>query len=107
MLYGKKDELGLDAESMKLLEEYYKNFEIAGANLSEEDKEELKKYNARLATLTTQFGKTLLAANNDGAVTFTDKDQLAGLSEEARSEEHTSELQSRPHLVCRLLLEKK
>src|SRR5690554_7689821 len=24
-----------------------------------------------------------------------------------RSEEHTSELQSRPHLVCRLLLEKK
>src|SRR5690554_6965696 len=26
---------------------------------------------------------------------------------EARSEDHTSELQSRPHLVCRLLLEKK
>src|SRR3989442_7560705 len=26
---------------------------------------------------------------------------------EERSEEHTSELQSRPHLVCRLLLEKK
>src|SRR3989442_9004191 len=25
----------------------------------------------------------------------------------ARSEEHSSELQSRPHLVCRLLLEKK
>src|SRR3989442_3994318 len=31
-----------------------------------------------------------------------------GQREEAeRSEEHTSELQSRPHLVCRLLLEKK
>src|SRR5690554_7740811 len=29
------------------------------------------------------------------------------LSETDRSEEHTSELQSRPHLVCRLLLEKK
>src|SRR3989442_5334458 len=27
--------------------------------------------------------------------------------EAGRSEEHTSELQSRPHLVCRLLLEKK
>src|SRR5690554_7580506 len=26
---------------------------------------------------------------------------------DTRSEEHTSELQSRPHLVCRLLLEKK
>src|SRR5690554_7309357 len=30
-----------------------------------------------------------------------------GASEGNRSEEHTSELQSRPHLVCRLLLEKK
>src|SRR3712207_8479045 len=30
-----------------------------------------------------------------------------GLVEEARSEEHTSELQSRQYLVCRLLLEKK
>src|SRR5687768_17993870 len=29
------------------------------------------------------------------------------LAETARSEEHTSELQSRLHLVCRLLLEKK
>src|SRR5690554_7785414 len=34
---------------------------------------------------------------------------LAGRSgyDVVRSEEHTSELQSRPHLVCRLLLEKK
>src|SRR3989442_5785415 len=30
-----------------------------------------------------------------------------GPAAEQRSEEHTSELQSRPHLVCRLLLEKK
>src|SRR5690554_7618859 len=30
-----------------------------------------------------------------------------GVSTTYRSEEHTSELQSRPHLVCRLLLEKK
>src|SRR2546429_1556024 len=32
---------------------------------------------------------------------------LADLRIDARSEEHTSELQSRLHLVCRLLLEKK
>src|SRR5437870_7164638 len=31
----------------------------------------------------------------------------SGLSRSPRSEEHTSELQSRGHLVCRLLLEKK
>src|SRR3712207_8972440 len=34
-------------------------------------------------------------------------DALAQLLAEARSEEHTSELQSRQYLVCRLLLEKK
>src|SRR3712207_7401073 len=32
---------------------------------------------------------------------------LAPLHQRARSEEHTSELQSRQYLVCRLLLEKK
>src|SRR5258708_20805892 len=31
----------------------------------------------------------------------------SGLGKEKRSEEHTSELQSPDHLVCRLLLEKK
>src|SRR3989442_2863324 len=34
-------------------------------------------------------------------------DVLAVAARTSRSEEHTSELQSRPHLVCRLLLEKK
>src|SRR5690554_7330591 len=37
--------------------------------------------------------------------TFTHKTQRR--KNQCRSEEHTSELQSRPHLVCRLLLEKK
>src|SRR5690625_6793361 len=34
-------------------------------------------------------------------------DQGGGQESNGRSEEHTSELQSRGHLVCRLLLEKK
>src|SRR3989442_7493560 len=34
-------------------------------------------------------------------------ESLRPCSKTERSEEHTSELQSRPHLVCRLLLEKK
>src|SRR5690554_7153291 len=33
--------------------------------------------------------------------------RLSLVTPSRRSEEHTSELQSRPHLVCRLLLEKK
>lgn len=81
-LYEKRESLNLDPESLKLLEEYYEDFKIAGANLSSEDKEKLKEYNSRLASLTTKFGKTLLAANNDGAVVFDDKESLAGVSED-------------------------
>src|SRR5436305_32584 len=44
--------------------------------------------------------KNYFASIRDGGIGF-----IHSLS--ARSEEHTSELQSRPHLVCRLLLEKK
>src|SRR3989442_4471057 len=45
-----------------------------------------------------------------GTVREVERKDLLGLRARApddRSEEHTSELQSRPHLVCRLLLEKK
>src|SRR3989442_4817403 len=40
-------------------------------------------------------------------VTFGYAVERAATAYPKRSEEHTSELQSRPHLVCRLLLEKK
>src|SRR3712207_7333778 len=42
-----------------------------------------------------------------GAVISPPKDSLWGRRAVIRSEEHTSELQSRQYLVCRLLLEKK
>src|SRR5258707_11411932 len=40
-------------------------------------------------------------------VEFRHRGFLGGLQAGVRSEEHTSELQSRQYLVCRLLLEKK
>src|SRR5690625_5846011 len=52
----------------------------------------------------------LFLGKHSGRHAFTDKVKELGydLSEaRLRSEEHTSELQSRGHLVCRLLLEKK
>src|SRR2546429_5964964 len=48
-----------------------------------------------------------LAHGVDPAAVLQRLDDLAGNRHETRSEEHTSELQSRLHLVCRLLLEKK
>src|SRR5436305_5066983 len=44
--------------------------------------------------------------NASGMLAASLQERLLGTSA-TRSEEHTSELQSRPHLVCRLLLEKK
>src|SRR2546430_12643754 len=54
---------------------------------------------------TTLF-RSLLECAVTGAVFAIDPPQSAGLAD-ARSEEHTSELQSQSNLVCRLLLEKK
>src|SRR5947209_12455437 len=42
----------------------------------------------------------------DSTVTIDDS-RIGGIDDAQRSEEHTSELQSRQYLVCRLLLEKK
>src|SRR5690554_7245544 len=53
---------------------------------------------------------SLLLANEDLGKAFYEKltsESGTKLIDFERSEEHTSELQSRPHLVCRLLLEKK
>src|SRR2546429_7110265 len=60
-------------------------------------------------SLTLQVSDTGAGARDDSAVDRRGRglrllrERLTGL----RSEEHTSELQSRLHLVCRLLLEKK
>src|SRR3989442_9762374 len=48
-----------------------------------------------------------LTQPKDLLVTLTVSGFLQPAAQGKRSEEHTSELQSRPHLVCRLLLEKK
>src|SRR5690554_7426173 len=56
-------------------------------------------------------GTSVILVTHDQAeaLSFADKVGVmhSGKLIQLRSEEHTSELQSRPHLVCRLLLEKK
>ena len=69
-LYDKRESLKLDAESLKLLENYYEDFVVAGANLSTTDKETLKKYNSELASLETDFNQTLLEGSLAAAQTI-------------------------------------
>src|SRR5436305_7402303 len=58
---------------------------------------------------TTLFRSVLLHldAGEDQRPLVVDVLRVSHVRRRHRSEEHTSELQSRPHLVCRLLLEKK
>ncbi|WP_132793664.1 M3 family metallopeptidase [Tenacibaculum skagerrakense] len=76
------ESLNLDAESKHLVKETFKRFAKAGANLSEEDKAKLKDINAKLASLSNDFGKKLLDASKKGGVVVDDKAKLKGFSEE-------------------------
>lgn len=80
-IYEKRDELGLDAEAKKLVEYYYQKFELAGANLSPEDKEKMKALNAEEATLNTKFTNMMISAAQASALVVDDKSELDGLSE--------------------------
>src|ERR1700730_12035113 len=80
-VHQQRDTLNLDAESLRLVEFYHREFVHAGANLSDADKTELKKINEELSTLQNDFRTRLLAATQEAAFATTDKDKLAGLSE--------------------------
>ncbi|HNJ58291.1 MAG TPA: M3 family metallopeptidase, partial [Chitinophagaceae bacterium] len=79
-LYATRANLKLDAEDVRLIEYYNQQFEIAGANLNNEQKEELKKINEQLATLQSQFNNKLLAARKAGGLIIEDVKLLDGLS---------------------------
>jgi peptidyl-dipeptidase Dcp len=79
-LYDKRDSLGLDPESKRLLEYQYQQFVMAGARLSDAGKARLKKLNEEDASLSAKFTNQLLAAAKDAALVVSDKADLAGLS---------------------------
>jgi len=84
-VYEKRNELGLDQDQMKLLEDNYKGFVRGGANLSDEDKELYSKWSEELSLTTLQFSKNVLAATNAYVLNITDEADLAGLPEFVRT----------------------
>lgn len=78
-LHGRRDQLGLDPESRRLLEYDYQQFVHNGARLSDADKTTLKGYNQQLSTLATEFDDRLLAADKAGALVVDNQAALAGL----------------------------
>ncbi|MCW3159373.1 M3 family metallopeptidase [Micropruina sonneratiae] len=63
------------------IETHLRDFVRAGVSLPEADQARLRELNARLAELTSAFGRTALAGSNAAAVLVTDEAELAGASE--------------------------
>lgn len=84
-VYDNQNKFALDAEDKKLLEETYKGFVRSGANLSDADKEKLKKINAEISVLTTKFGQNLLAETNAYELVIDKEEDLAGLPEAVKA----------------------
>jgi peptidyl-dipeptidase Dcp len=82
-LHDRRQSLGLDPESLHVLERYYKDFVRAGALLSEADQTVLKAMNTELASLYTQFKQNVLKEINASAVLVDTREELAGLSDAA------------------------
>jgi len=72
-----------DAEAVRLTEVTRQAFQLAGAGLSDDDKQRLRAINQELAGLSTRFGNRLLAATQSAAYTVSSAEALAGLSDAA------------------------
>lgn len=78
-VYDIKDTLDLNNEEMTVLENTYKGFTRNGALLTEEKKNELRKLDQDLATLSLNFSENSRNATNDYFMVISDKNDLTGL----------------------------
>ena len=84
-VYDQRDQLGLNAEQMRLLTQTYKSFADNGANLPEDKKERLKQINQELGLLSLKFGNNVVAETNACQIFITDEAELKGLPESAKA----------------------
>jgi len=79
-IHAQLDDLDLDQESKRLVEYYYDQFELSGANLPEDKKEEMKKLNGELAKLQSRFNNKLIEATKKAALVVDNEEDLKGMS---------------------------
>ena len=80
-VYEQRDQLGLNAEQSKLLEETYKGFVRGGANLPEDKQARLRELNNEISMLQLTFGQNMLQETNSFQLIVEKKEDLAGLPE--------------------------
>jgi peptidyl-dipeptidase Dcp len=78
-VYDRRATLKLSPIQTKLVEEVYKGYVRAGANLDAAKKEQLKKINAELSMLTLKFGDNQLHDTNAYKLVIDKQDDLEGL----------------------------
>ena len=79
-VYDKSQEEKLSPQQQRVIELVYKNFEMDGANLNEEDKKRYAEIEKQLSELYTQFSSNVLA-DEEGYVTFFSEEEAEGLPE--------------------------
>ncbi|WP_308271178.1 M3 family metallopeptidase [Kitasatospora sp. SUK 42] len=82
-LYEARAGLGLDPESLRLLERRYTAFVRSGARLGGAEQARLRELNSELAALSTTFQQNVNAATRSAALVLDSAEELAGLSEDA------------------------
>lgn len=80
-VYEQKENLPLNPEQKKLLEDCYKGFVRNGALLDPDKKKELQEINSQLSVLSPQFQKNVLNATNAFSYHTTDPDEVKGIPE--------------------------
>jgi peptidyl-dipeptidase Dcp len=80
-LYDRREALGLDPESKRLLWRYQRDFVRAGAQLGDADKQRLKAMNSELAALQASYTQNVLKEVAASAVLVETREELVGLSD--------------------------
>ncbi|WP_233151795.1 M3 family metallopeptidase [Pelomonas sp. KK5] len=81
-LFEKREQLGLDAESLHLLERWHRDMLRAGVKLSAAQKKRMVAINGELARLETEFTKRVLAEVDASAIVVDSREELDGLTDE-------------------------
>ena len=89
-LFDQRQELPLEPEALRLLEQYRLDFVRAGAALTESEQDRMREINAEMATLQTLYSQNVLSEVNDLAIVVDTEEEMAGMDEalkQAASEE--------------------
>ncbi|MFU8785173.1 M3 family metallopeptidase [Aliidiomarina sp.] len=79
-IYNDRENLGLNDEQKRLVEVYYQRFVRAGAQLTDNQKEQIRALNEEHSRLRNQFAQNLLAETRNIAVVVDTVEELDGLS---------------------------